>query len=63
MSPTATFAALGSSGVVTMTISHTNTQAMTATAGYYDVHLVSGAGVDERLVEGTVTIKPTTTSR
>ena len=62
-SPTATFNTLGSDGVVTLTITHTNTQAMTAPGGYYDVHLVSGAGNDERFVEGSVTIKPTTTSR
>lgn len=60
---TATFNTLDSTGQVILSITHDDTQAMTATSGYYDVHLVDGPGNDERFVEGPVTIVDGTTFR
>jgi hypothetical protein len=46
----------GVAGTITLTISATDTAAITNTSGVYDLELVSGAGVVTRLLEGNIII-------
>jgi hypothetical protein len=42
----------GSAGTITLTISATDTAALTAGRGVYDLELVSGSGIVTRLLQG-----------
>ena len=46
----------GSAGTITLTISATDTAALTAGRGVYDLELVSGSGIVTRLLQGVATI-------
>ena len=46
----------GSAGTITLTISATDTAALTAGRGVYDLELVSGSGIVTRLLQGVCTI-------
>lgn len=46
----------GSAGTITLTISATDTAALTAGRAVYDLELVSSGGIVTRLVQGVVTI-------
>jgi hypothetical protein len=46
----------GSAGTITLTISATDTAALTSGRGVYDLELVSGSGIVTRLLQGAVTI-------
>lgn len=46
----------GSAGTITLSISATDTAALTAGRGVYDLELVSGSGVVDRLLQGVATI-------
>lgn len=60
--PTAALTLGGAAGTVTLTIAHSVTQAMTE-GGAHDIHLVDGGGVDERFIQGAVTLDTGTTFR
>ena len=46
----------GAAGTITLTISATDTAALTAGRGVYDLELVSGSGIVTRLLQGVATI-------
>jgi len=46
----------GTAGTITLTISATDTAALTAGRGVYDLELVSGSGIVTRLLQGVATI-------
>ena len=46
----------GSAGTITLTISATDTAALTAGRGVYDLELVSGSGIVTQLLQGVATI-------
>ena len=46
----------GSAGTITLTVSATDTAALTAGRGVYDLELVSGSGIVTRLLQGVATI-------
>ena len=46
----------GSAGTITLTISATDTEALTSGRGVYDLELVSGSGIVTRLLQGVATI-------
>jgi len=46
----------GTAGTITLTISATDTEALTAGRGVYDLELVSGSGIVTRLLQGVATI-------
>jgi hypothetical protein len=46
----------GSNGKVTISLSATDTSAITWLTGVYDLELISGSGVVTRLIEGSVTV-------
>ena len=46
----------GAAGTITLTISATDTEALTAGRGVYDLELVSGSGIVTRLLQGVATI-------
>jgi len=46
----------GAAGTITLTVSATDTAALAATTGVYDLELVSSGGTVTRLLQGTVTI-------
>jgi hypothetical protein len=46
----------GAAGTITLTVSATDTAALTDEEGVYDLELVSGGGVVTRLLEGSVQI-------
>ena len=46
----------GAAGTITMTISATDTAALTAGRAVYDLELISGGGVVTRLIQGVCTI-------
>ena len=46
----------GAAGTITLTISATDTAALTAGRGVYDLELVSGSGIVTRLLQGVCTI-------
>jgi len=46
----------GAAGTITLTISATDTAALTSGRGVYDLELVSGAGIVTRLLQGVATI-------
>jgi hypothetical protein len=46
----------GTAGTITLTISATDTAALTAGRGVYDLELVSGSGIVTRLLQGVCTI-------
>lgn len=46
----------GSAGTITITISATDSAALTAGRGVYDLELVSGSGIVTRLLQGVATI-------
>ena len=47
----------GTAGTVTLSISATDTDALTASDGVIDLEIVSGTGVVTRLIEGTYSIR------
>jgi tRNA threonylcarbamoyladenosine modification (KEOPS) complex Pcc1 subunit len=52
----------GAAGTITLTISATDTAALTAPqSGVYDLELVSGSAVVTRLIQGTFTVTPEAT--
>jgi hypothetical protein len=46
----------GAAGTITLTISATDTAALTSGRGVYDLELVSGSGIVTRLLQGVATI-------
>ena len=46
----------GAAGTITLTISATDSAALTAGRGVYDLELVSGSGIVTRLLQGVATI-------
>jgi hypothetical protein len=46
----------GTAGTITLTISATDTEALTSGRGVYDLELVSGSGIVTRLLQGVATI-------
>jgi hypothetical protein len=46
----------GTAGTITLTISATDTAALTSGRGVYDLELVSGSGIVTRLLQGVATI-------
>jgi hypothetical protein len=46
----------GAAGTITLSISATDTEALTAGRGVYDLELVSGSGIVTRLLQGVATI-------
>jgi hypothetical protein len=46
----------GTAGTITLTISATDTAALTSGRGVYDLELVSGSGIVTRLLQGVCTI-------
>jgi len=46
----------GAAGTITLTISATDTAALTSGRGVYDLELVSGGGIVTRLLQGVATI-------
>ena len=46
----------GAAGTISLTISATDTAALTAGRGVYDLELVSGSGIVTRLLQGVCTI-------
>jgi tRNA threonylcarbamoyladenosine modification (KEOPS) complex Pcc1 subunit len=46
----------GTAGTISLTISATDTAALTAGRGVYDLELVSGSGIVTRLLQGVATI-------
>ena len=46
----------GAAGTISLTISATDTAALTAGRGVYDLELVSGSGIVTRLLQGVATI-------
>jgi hypothetical protein len=46
----------GAAGTITLSISATDTAALTAGRGVYDLELVSGSGIVTRLLQGVATI-------
>lgn len=46
----------GAAGTITLTVAASDTAALTAGTGVYDIELVSGGGVVTRLLQGSVTI-------
>jgi hypothetical protein len=46
----------GTAGTITLSISATDTEALTAGRGVYDLELVSGGGIVTRLLQGVATI-------
>jgi hypothetical protein len=46
----------GAAGTITLAISATDTAALTAGRGVYDLELVSGSGIVTRLLQGVATI-------
>jgi hypothetical protein len=46
----------GTAGTITLSISATDTEALTAGRGVYDLELVSGSGIVTRLLQGVATI-------
>lgn len=51
----------GASGTITLSMSATQTAALTWRRGVYDLELVSPAGVVTRLLEGVATVSPEVT--
>jgi len=47
----------GSAGTVTLSISATDTTALSVDDGVFDLEIVSGGGVVTRLIEGTYSIR------
>ena len=46
----------GAAGTITLTISATDSAALTAGRGVYDLELISGSGIVTRLLQGVATI-------
>jgi hypothetical protein len=46
----------GTAGTITLSISATDTEALTSGRGVYDLELVSGSGIVTRLLQGVATI-------
>jgi hypothetical protein len=46
----------GAAGTITLSISATDTEALTSGRGVYDLELVSGSGIVTRLLQGVCTI-------
>lgn len=47
----------GNAGTITLAVSATDTAALTASDGVFDLEITSGAGVVSRLIEGTYSIR------
>ena len=47
----------GNAGTITLAVSATDTAALTASDGVFDLEITSGAGVVTRLIEGTYSIR------
>ena len=47
----------GNAGTITLAVSATDTAALTASDGVFDLEITSGAGIVTRLIEGTFSIR------